>query len=1166
MATSEEYLASLGFDTSDVDKAVNQTVTLLGHLGAQFDQVEKRTSKAERALIGTAKATDTQSTALRNASTTQDRAAQSARALENAEDRLQAAINKVDYGQISRETDALASARERLRRAQAFVGETRSKLDSSEEADLAHNTNRSARATTELAAAQANYAREAAKANTQTREGTRGLLDQESALPRLRYALYDVAQVSLTASAAIAGVGVAVATASASYESAFTNVERTVEPGSIAVEELRSQLVGLSNEIPLTFQELSGIATLGNQLGVEARNIEGFTGTVARFAAVSGVSFEETAKSFGSMSEILGVAEADYERLGSAIALVGRRSVATESEILSLTREIGQQASQAGFSAEEVIGLSGALGELRVPPERARGALTTYFQTLTAAVAEGGDKLNDFATVVGMSSAELDAAVRSGQGLEVFQRFLASLEQTDTVGATEALDRLGLSQLRVSDVFQRLGANTDVFNQSIANGRQGWTEGSELARQYALVLDDLNTRWQLFLNALMTFAASVGDQVAPALSSLLDGASQVLQVLTAFVDSPAGEWAVRFGATILTLVAGYAALRGGIALATAALLALRSAAIGIGGAGIIANIRALAVALGLVKINADSGKVSLVGLAGSLKAVGRATIIIGILQLVTEALFNMKGAGDIVIDVLTGIAQSVVAAARILSDFVGALPGGGVFADWADGLQVAHDELGNFRRDAKKEWGNFARDMGWMSDETTEFGDAASMATPIVEDFAGGIGDLGDAAGGSGGAAEKIRTLVDYASDLSGVMTRAFDIRFGSTQALDQVTSSWNAIRQAVADTALEIAGYRAEMMQLTADRDIREYWLSVAENYGDALRAGQLRAEIADIDSDLSKKSASLTKAQEKNSRGLEGNSDSAIENRATLTGLVQGYQSYIEKLAASGASQEVLQSESQRLKQEFLAQAAQLGYNSVELSKYASAFDDVALAISRVPRNITVSANVNPAIQALNEFQARGVEAGQAVGNALSSAFGGGAGGFNTNAGEEAARKLGRRGVLLAEIAVLQAQALTYGLQGNVFEAVAARTGIAVRSAILASGSYRSGTAWTGSGNPDEIAGVVHNRERVLNERGSRMVSGQFVNAANQGRNPWQYAPKSGGGSTKFPSSMVVELSPVDRMILASGKPVQVSIAATDVVKSTGAANEDDNRRGGA
>jgi len=59
--------------------------------------------------------------------------------------------------------------------------------------------------------------------------------------------------------------------------------------------------------------------------------------------------------------------------------------------------------------------------------------------------------------------------------------------------------------------------------------------------------------------------------------------------------------------------------------------------------------------------------------------------------------------------------------------------------------------------------------------------------------------------------------------------------------------------------------------------------------------------------------------------------------------------------------------------LKAEFERNLIQMGYNRAEVARYSSAFDSLTAAINRVPRNITVAANTNPAQQALNEFVAR-------------------------------------------------------------------------------------------------------------------------------------------------------------------------------------------------
>jgi hypothetical protein len=102
--------------------------------------------------------------------------------------------------------------------------------------------------------------------------------------------------------------------------------------------------------------------------------------------------------------------------------------------------------------------------------------------------------------------------------------------------------------------------------------------------------------------------------------------------------------------------------------------------------------------------------------------------------------------------------------------------------------------------------------------------------------------------------------------------------------------------------------------------------------------------------------------------------------------------YEDHIKALAESGLSSEELSSRTQQLKQDFINQATALGYSRPEVQKYAVAFDDVTTAIARVPRNITVTANANPAIQALNEFEAKARSSATNASNAIRSGNGGG------------------------------------------------------------------------------------------------------------------------------------------------------------------------------
>jgi hypothetical protein len=236
-------------------------------------------------------------------------------------------------------------------------------------------------------------------------------------------------------------------------------------------------------------------------------------------------------------------------------------------------------------------------------------------------------------------------------------------------------------------------------------------------------------------------------------------------------------------------------------------------------------------------------------------------------------------------------------------------------------------------------------------------------------------------------------------------------------------------------------------LQKLNADRAIQAYFLSVAEAYGDQLRAGELRASLAEIDQ-------KIAEAQTVTNKTLVGNSDAAIENRSVITGLVQNYQDYIQSLAAAGADQATLKAAIANSKQAFIDQATQLGFNQTEVMKYAASFDDMTVAINNVPRNITISVNPNPAIQALKEFEAQAARSGASAGAGFA-------------AGMTAGLSKVARGIELQnQIAQMQATLASYISSGNISGARYMGQAIHEYSVRLRSGNYAEGGAIHGAG----------------------------------------------------------------------------------------------------
>lgn len=900
---------------------------------------------------------------------------------------------------------------------------------------------------------------------THQESATRATNNSAASLSSQRYALYDVATTYGAISAALLATSVIAVKTAADFESSFTNVERTFDSSTTGdqISAIRGELVDLSTQIPRTFEEISKVAQLGNQLGISADNLTGFTETVIKASTAFGVSIEETALAFGRIGDLLDVAPEQYNALGSSIALVGVSSQATEAQILSLTKELSATAAGAGFTAAEVVGLSGALASLGVAPERARGSLDTYFATLNRAVSNGGADLENFAQIVGVTAQELESLVRSGQGEKIFKGFLEGLADLDNVDTTRALDALDLAQLRVSNTFQRLSSNMDTYNSSQADAARGWAEQTELSRQFAFIVDDLSSQFMMLVNSVNALIDELTGGLVPGIAGVVGGLTELVNWLREIAENPVAQQISSVVFALTLMVGVLAAFRATSYLASASAIGFIQAqrALATAAGGSAGGIRTLIGLLtGYTKVAAD-GTIATTGLRGAIIALGRATIILGIISLAVEFLFNfnetMANTLDLALSV-SGVFQSVHQAfADTANAAANAVSAVAPLAWVLQQVANAHGFLaGSIKKGVPviKQWSADLRKAGESSSETGDYLDEMSNYLPGVDNLSKGIGNLGNSAKG---AAAKVVTLKDYASDLAGVMARSFEIRFGAQSAFDDITSKWIDLND-------QMREYQQKVAQLTADKKVKEYFLSIAEAYDDTLRAGVLRAELMKIDEDLAD-------AQSVVSKELTGNSKAAIANRKNVSELVTGYQNYITALAASGADQNTLNQAVARSQSEFMAQATALGYAESELQTYVVSFRDMAVAINNVPRNITVSANTDPAIQALNEFMAAARTAAS--------------GGITIPVNAVGTVSAGARDAMFTQWATLaQAQ---YG------RALAqSASGWAEVRRLWASGAYgnagfKSG-GYTGNGGVGSEAGVVHGKEFVFNAQATK------------------------------------------------------------------------------
>lgn len=476
-------------------------------------------------------------------------------------------------------------------------------------------------------------------------------------LSTTRYALYDVSSTLAITGGALLGLAVGASAVAIAWERDFAQVVRTTGVTGDAVGRLRSELVDLAQSMPVGFADLAQIATLAGQLGVAEENVASFTATVAKFSAVTDLTVDAAATAFGRLDALLPDVNANYEALGSSIAQVGVNSVATESQIVSVSTQISSMGAFAGLTADEVIGLSGALASVGAAPEISRGTVTRLFTQMSKAIAGGGESLEKFAKVAGVSSAEFASSFGTNKFGAVFQSFIGGLSDVTRNGgdATTALRELGITSVRDVPLLLRLANASDAAGQSgkllaqtMKDAAEGFASGSELNRQYGIISETTAARLQILVQNFQALMDAIGSANLGPIGDIADALSGMLGGLTDLVSTDVGG---RLAGVVLILTG----LLGVLALGAGAMALFGASSIGVTQAlnGLVATApRAAALILGTGTAAAvASGEMT--AAAGAAKALGTALKILSVIGIAlilpdiagwaTDTVLAMKG-------------------------------------------------------------------------------------------------------------------------------------------------------------------------------------------------------------------------------------------------------------------------------------------------------------------------------------------------------------------------------------------------------------------------------------------------------------------------------------------------------------------------------------------
>lgn len=746
-----------------------------------------------------------------------------------------------------------------------------------------------------------------------------------------------------TAGTAMAGFGAVVVgslglatKASMSWESAWTGVLKTVDGTPKQLAAVEDGLRGLAKELPATHEEIAAVAEAAGQLGIKTDNVVSFTKTMINMGEATNLSAEEAATSLARLANIMGTSQNDFGKMGAAIVGLGNNFATTESEIVDMSMRVAAVGKQAGLTEGEVFGLATALSSVGIRAEAGGTAMTMVMKKITKAVGEGGEGLDEFARISGMSSEQFAQAWQQ-DAAGALSTFVAGLGEADASGenVNNTLSELGITGIRESDALLRLAGASDVLTEALKQGNDEFDKGTALAEEAAKRYETAESRIKIAGNSLKDTAITIGGTFLPAMAEAADAVAGFADII-----GKLPEPVIKAGAAVAG-IAGAATLAGGAALILAPRIAETVTAFGTLRA---ASLRSTGP---LGKVGKNLGRV---GRFAKGAALGLTAVAL---------------AGD----PLSKWGNSVVTAtgetADALQELAGQMAQGSIEVDslnesFSD-LVYATDDVGAF--------GNAVQQVidpnGWgvLSDVATDTARVISLGmvdmTSSTEEVRARFESLG----------EQLATMhADDAPKAAEAFGQMVDATDGSKESIANLIDLMPAFKDQLIKQAqaMELGTDNATLAQIALDgiegpagtaEEAIDGVGGAAEDASQGLQ-GMLEDLLAlgiiqqtEMESMASYEEAidGISEAVEENGRTLDITTEKGRANQDALFAIADAGRDAATAMAENGASQEDLQGQLQRTYDDLVGSAQKLGLNEKKAK-------DMAREIMGIPEDVSV------------------------------------------------------------------------------------------------------------------------------------------------------------------------------------------------------------------
>ena len=437
-----------------------------------------------------------------------------------------------------------------------------------------------------------------------------------------------VKSISMTMSATltptIAAVGYKMVDASATVDAAYRDMRKTVEGTEEQFEALKKSAIDFSRTHVTSADQILQIEAIGGELGIATEDLETFAEVISNIDVATNLDTESAADALGHLANIMKLSKDDYVGFSDALVRLGNNGASTETEIANIAERIGSMASIVNMSAPDVLAWSSSIASTGQNAEAAGtaisktmsffetavaaagGTIDTSFESISAAVQNGGSELVVFSNLMGQTAEEfaqawesdpeavfnevtatVDNAKNSLQGIAdvahmtasefaktwesdptaAMEAFIKGLNDIEASGgsADAVLQNFGITSVRQKQAIEGLMQTIGGLDNNLTMSRDAWKgvsdewgQAGDAANEAAKKAEGFSGQIQILKNMAQIALSELGEGAVPYIK-LLSGALEGLS-----------SWFSSVGSGVKTFIVGF----GGLAAAAGPLLSM----------------------------------------------------------------------------------------------------------------------------------------------------------------------------------------------------------------------------------------------------------------------------------------------------------------------------------------------------------------------------------------------------------------------------------------------------------------------------------------------------------------------------------------------------------------------------------------------------------------